>query len=176
MKRFVPGVFALALAQPAVAEVKAASRHGLEVESRVDLPLPPAALYRAFAEMPRWWDPEHSYSGSAANLRLALKAGGCWCETLPGGGGVEHMRVTYVEPNKRIVLTGSLGPLLAEATTGVMQIALAPTERGSSLVMNYRAAGFANGGADKLAPAVDQVLAAQMKRLQAYAERIGTAR
>jgi hypothetical protein len=42
--------------------------------------------------------------------------------------------------------------------------------------MNYRAAGFANGGADKLAPAVDQVLAAQMKRLQAYAERIGTAR
>lgn len=176
MKRFVLSLLSLALAQPAAAEVKAASRHGLEVESRVDLPLPPAALYRAFADIARWWDPEHSYSGSAANLRLDLKAGGCWCETLPNGGGVEHMRVTFIEPNKRIVLTGSLGPLLAEATTGVMQIAFAPTQGGSSLVMNYRAAGFAKGGADKFAPTVDQVLTAQMKRLRAYAERAGAGR
>ena len=32
------------------------------------------------------------------------------------------MRVTYVDPGKRIVLTGALGPLLYEATTGVMDI------------------------------------------------------
>lgn len=82
------------------------------------------------------------------------------------------MRVAYVEPNKRLVLTGSLGPLLAEAATGVMQIVIEPTAGGSSLVMNYRAAGFFKGGAARLAPAVDEVLSEQMNRLSAYAAEL----
>jgi uncharacterized protein YndB with AHSA1/START domain len=176
MKNLFWGALLCAFAQPAAAEVRSASASGLEVESRVDLPIPPVRLYRAFADLPRWWSGDHTYSGKAANLSLDLKAGGCWCESLPGGGGVEHMRVVYVEPGKRIVLTGSLGPLLAEATTGVMQIAIAPTAGGSSLVMNYRAAGFHKGGAARLAPAVDQVLAEQMKRLTAYAEDLAVRR
>lgn len=157
------------LAAPAAAEVKTSGSNGFEVEQRADLPVPPATLYRIFGDLPRWWADSHTYSGKAANLSLALVPGGCWCEKLAGGGGVEHMRVAYVEPGKRIVMTGSLGPLLAEATTGVMQIAIAPTPTGSSLVMNYRAAGFFNGGAAKLAPAVDRVLGEQMKRLAPYA-------
>ena len=43
------------------------------------------------------------------------------------------MRVTYVDPGKRIVLTGSLGPLLYEATAGVMDVqfeARSPADRG----------------------------------------------
>jgi hypothetical protein len=40
---------------------------------------------------------------------------------------------------------------------------------GSQVTLDYRAAGFAKGGADKLAVAVDGVLAAQMKRYRAYA-------
>jgi len=34
--------------------------------------------------------------------------------------------------------------------------------------MDYRVAGFANGGAEKLAPAVDSVLADQFKRYREY--------
>jgi uncharacterized protein YndB with AHSA1/START domain len=172
MKRLIVGALLCALAQPAAAEVKVANANGFEVESRVDLPIMPGRLYGAFSELQSWWSGDHTFSGKAANLSLDLRAGGCWCEKLPGGGGVEHMRVVYVEPGKRIVLTGSLGPLLAEATTGVMQIAIAPTTGGSSLVMNYRAAGFHKGGAARLAPAVDQVLAEQMVRLRAYAETL----
>ena len=37
------------------------------------------------------------------------------------------------------------------------------------MTLNYRAAGFAKGGADKLAPLVDQVLAEQMKRFRTFA-------
>jgi hypothetical protein len=37
------------------------------------------------------------------------------------------------------------------------------------VTLDYRAAGFFNGGADKLAPAVDQVLADQVRRYRAYA-------
>jgi hypothetical protein len=78
------------------------------------------------------------------------------------------MRVTYVDPGKRAVLTGALGPLLYEATAGVMDVQVNSTAGGSQLVLDYRAAGFFNGGADKLAPLVDQVLSEQMKRFRAY--------
>ena len=37
--------------------------------------------------------------------------------------------------------------------------------------MEYKAAGFASGGADKLAPLVDGVLAEQMQRFAAFASR-----
>ncbi|GAA4021503.1 SRPBCC family protein [Sphingomonas swuensis] len=166
----------LVASAPARATVLASSGNGFEVESRVDTALPPAALFRAFGDLPSWWSAEHSYSGKSANLSLDLKPGGCWCERLPSGGGVEHMRVAFVDPPSRIVLTGALGPLLAEATTGVMQVVIEPSATGSSLVINYRAAGFAKGGAARLAPAVDQVLAIQAKRLAARAEELARKR
>ncbi len=38
---------------------------------------------------------------------------------------------------------------------------------GTKVIMDYKAAGFASGGADKLAPLVDQVLGDQMRRYAA---------
>ena len=155
---------------PAAAEVASASSNGFEVRQSVNLVVPPEVAFKAFQNIGGWWDPEHSYSGDSANLSLSLTPGGCFCERTPKvGGGSEHMRVAYVEPGKRVVLVGSLGPLLYEATTGVMDIHVKGTGGGSHLTMTYKVAGFANGGADKLAPAVDTVLATQMKRLRAYA-------
>ena len=161
---------AILFAAPASAEVVSASSNGFEVRETVNLVVPPNIAFAAFADMPAWWDPEHTYSGDSANLKLTLTPGGCFCERFPeGGGGIEHMRVTYVEPGKRIILTGALGPLLYEAITGVMDVQVKSTAAGSQLTLDYRAAGFANGGADKMAPLVDGVLAGQMKRLRAYA-------
>ena len=157
---------AILFAAPASAEVVSASSNGFEVRETVNLVVPSNI---AFADMPAWWDPEHTYSGKSANLSLNLEPGGCFCERFPDGGGIEHMRVTYVEPGKRVVLTGALGPLLYEATAGVMDVQVKSTAGGSQLILDYRAAGFAKGGGDRLAPVVDQVLAGQMKRLRAYA-------
>ena len=113
--------------------------------------------------------PQHTYSVDAANLSLALVPGGCFCERIPKtGGGIEHLRVTYVEPGKHVVLTGALGPLLYEAVAGIMDVSAKQIAGGSQLTIDYKAAGFARGGADKLAPAVDQVLGGQMKRFRAY--------
>jgi hypothetical protein len=96
--------------------------------------------------------------------------GGCLCEQIPKtGGGIEHMHVVFVDPGKRIVMTGALGPLLYEATTGVMDVQIKTIAGGSELTLDYKVAGFANGGADKLAAAVDDVLAGQVKRYRAYA-------
>jgi uncharacterized protein YndB with AHSA1/START domain len=158
-----------ALASPAAAEVVSASSNGFEVRQTVPLVVKPEVAFQAFANLPAWWNPQHTYGGKSENLSFALSPGGCFCERLPGGGGVEHMRVTYVDPGKRILLTGSLGPLLYQATTGVMDVQIKSTAGGSVLTLDYRAAGFFNGGADKLAPAVDQVLADQVRRYRAYA-------
>ena len=154
---------------PAAAEVVSASANGFEVRETVNLVAPPEIVWASFGNIGAWWDPEHSYSGKSDNLSLSLSPGGCFCERFPKGGGIEHMRVTYVDPGKRILLTGALGPLLYEATAGVMDVQLKPTAAGTELTLDYRAAGFAKGGAEKLAPAVDQVLAGQLKRFRAFA-------
>ena len=163
-------VAAIMSSAPAAAEVVAASPSGFEVRHTVNLVVKPETAFSAFANVSGWWEGEHTYSGDSANLSLDLRPGGCFCERIPdGGGGIEHMRVTYVEPGKRAVLTGALGPLLYEAVTGVMDVQVKSTAAGSQLTLDYRAAGFANGGADKLAGTVDGVLAAQLKRLRAFA-------
>src|ERR1700752_2914247 len=104
----------LAVSSPAAADVVSASSNGFEIRHTVPLVVKPEIAFRAFGNLPAWWDPQHTYSGKAANLSLALTPGGCFCERFPDGGGIEHMRVIYVDPGKRILMTGSLGPLLYE--------------------------------------------------------------
>jgi uncharacterized protein YndB with AHSA1/START domain len=159
----------VALAVPAGAEVVSADAHGFEVRHSVQLVVPAARAYSVFGQVGGWWNDDHTYSGNGDNMRLSLQPGGCFCERIPDGGGVEHMRVSVVQPNERIVMTGSLGPLLYEAATGVMDIKFERIAGGSRVTMNYRAAGFAKGGADRMAPIVDKVLGEQMKRYRALA-------
>ena len=158
---------ALALVSPASARVIGSKPNGFEVQHVADVKLAPSAAMQRFAAVGSWWNPEHSYSGNAANLRLGLKVGDCFCETLPAGGGVEHMRVAYVDPGKRLTMTGALGPLLFEAAAGVMDVKFEPSGTGTRVTLNYRAAGFARGNGDKLASPVDQVLGEQLKRFAA---------
>jgi len=157
------------IATPAAAEVVSAGPNGFEVRHSVNLVIPQPKAYAAFGDIQNWWSKDHTYSGDASRLSLQLKPGGCFCERLANGGGIEHLRVTYVQPGERVVLTGALGPLLYEATTGVMDVKVERIAGGSRITMDYRAAGFAKGGAAGLAPIVDKVLGDQMKRLRVYA-------
>jgi hypothetical protein len=159
----------LLTATPASAEVISAGPNGFEVRHSVNLVIPQAKAYSAFSEIQNWWSKDHTYSGDASHLSLQLRPGGCFCERLEGSGGIEHLRVTYVQPGERVVLTGSLGPLLYEATAGVMDIKVERIAGGSRITMDYRAAGFAKGGAAEMAPVVDKVLGEQMRRLRVYA-------
>jgi hypothetical protein len=174
MKTILAGL-ALAIASPTSAEVVSAGPNGFEVRHSANLVVPAAQAFAAFTRVGAWWHDDHTYSGKASNMRLALQPGGCFCEQLPGGG-VEHMRVAVVQPGERIVLTGSLGPLLFEATAGVMDVQVERIAGGSRLTMTYRAAGFAKGGAAEMAPAVDRVLGEQIKRYRAYAAAAGKTR
>ena len=168
MKTFV-GAIALLLATPAAAEVVHSNANGFELRYSHVIPSAPKQAMEAFARVDQWWDAEHTYSGKAKNLSLQLKPGGCFCEQFADGGGIEHMHVTYVDPGKRLLMTGALGPLLYEATAGVMDVQFKPAGAGTDVIMNYRVAGFANGGADKLAPLVDKVMGDMMTHFAAYA-------
>lgn len=168
--RILIGIAALVMAaSPAAAEVVASSTNGFQVRHSVNLVLPPARAYAAFAQVGSWWDGNHTYSGKASNLSLTPRAGGCFCETLPNGGGVEHLRVSISIPGERMVMTGGLGPVVYEAAAGVMDVRFEKIAGGTRVVMDYRAAGFANGGAAKMATLVDQVLGQQMKGYRAFA-------
>ena len=163
-------IIALVVARTAHAEVIHADQHGFELREQVQLVVPAAEAMAAFAKIPAWWSKDHTYSGDAANLSLDVRPGGCFCERFPkSGGGIEHLRVTYVKPGEVIVMTGALGPLLDEAVTGVMRVSVEGIAGGSQMTLNYRVSGFANGGGNKFALMVDAMLADQMARYRAFA-------
>ena len=172
MKKLV--LFAAALAaSPAVAEVKSATAAGFEVESRATVPVPPAEAYAALGRIGEWWNPAHTYSGKAANLRLDLKVGGCFCETTDGGGAIEHLRVIYAQPGNVLRLQGGLGPLQADGVAGALTWTLKPVAGGTEIVQSYVVGGYVRSGAQALAPLVDKVMAEQLER---YRSRLAGAR
>lgn len=167
--KFLAAVLLLALASPAASKVVSSGEHGFELSYSHVFPGTPADVMDAFKNVEQWWNPDHTYSGNPENLSMALQPGGCFCEKLTAGGGIEHMRVSYADPGKRLVLTGSLGPLLYEATTGVLDVQFVKLAHGTRVDATYKVAGFAKGGAAKLAPLVDEVMGEQLTRFAVYA-------
>jgi len=162
---------AAALASPvATAEVTAVGAAGFEVREQAHVAAAPDAVYAELLAPKRWWDAKHTYSGDARNLTLDAKAGGCWCETLPGGGSVEHLSIVYLAPNKAIRFRGALGPLQAMGVAGSMTIKLTAATGGTDLTLTYAVGGYSKDGFDDLSKAVDSVLGSQVGRLRKLVE------
>ena len=162
----------LAIASAARGEVKSAIPAGFEVERKVRVAATPAETYAALGRIGDWWNDSHTYSGDAANMILELKVGGCFCETVPKGDGrIEHGRVIYAQPGETLRLQGGLGPLQAEAAIGILTWSLRPVEGGTEITQTYVAGGYVRGGAERLAPVVDQVLGQQLDGLRDHLAR-----
>ena len=150
------------------AAVRDTHENTFTIESSARTAAPPAAVYAAFGKVSAWWDPEHTWSGSAKNLSLQLQAGGCFCEKLGGGGSVQHGRVLFAQPGVTLRLDAPLGPLQDMAVVGVLTFKFAPQDGGTLISMTYRVSGTFRMESEKLAPIVDQVLQTQLDRLVAY--------
>jgi uncharacterized protein YndB with AHSA1/START domain len=161
---------AMAATSPAFAEVASSTPYGFETLATVDIAASPEEVYAALGKIGQWWDPEHTYSGDAAKLSIVLRPGGCFCERLDGGGGIEHMRVVYARPNDTVRLRGALGPVQAEGADGALTWSLKPADGGVSVTQRYVVGGYIRSGSEKLAPAVDRVLSTQLARLKRYVE------
>jgi uncharacterized protein YndB with AHSA1/START domain len=157
------------LATPVQADVKDTRENGFVIEATVMADASPAAVYRQLVRVADWWDPKHTWSGSARNLKLEPKAGGCFCEKLADGGSVQHARVIFAQPGKVLRLDGALGPLQDMAVSGVLSFNLAPDGPGTRINMTYRVAGVLTMDSAKLAPLVDQVMGTQLGRLRSVA-------
>lgn len=166
MKHLLPAAAVAALvAAPAAAEVVSATPQGFEVKAQATVAASPQAVWAMIGRIGRWWSPAHTYSGKGANLRLDPRIGGCFCETLDGGGGVEHLRVVYAAPGKMLRLQGGLGPLQGEGATGALTWTLKAVPGGTEITQTYVVGGYIRMGAEKLAPLVDGVMKEQLGRL-----------
>ncbi len=171
--RVMTGLMAAALvAAPAGlrAEVVDAVAGGFTVKLVRHVAAPPEAVYATAVAVARWWSPAHTFSGRAANLAIDARPGGCWCETLSGGGGVRHLEVVYAAPGSLLRFRGGLGPLQEMAASGSLTWAFAAAGGGTDVTWTYTVAGYRPGGLEALAPVVDTVLAEQIDRLKAASE------
>jgi uncharacterized protein YndB with AHSA1/START domain len=164
----------LALAAASVrAEVKAASSDGFVIVYNQRIAAAPASVYAALSAIDRWWNASHTWSGDAANLSLKAEAGSCFCERWKDGS-VEHGRVVMAMPDKLLRLQAALGPLQAQAVTGVLTFQLKPDEKGGAaatlLTLTYVVNGAGSSALDKTAPAVNDVLGEQLARLVRFIE------
>jgi len=162
-------MFAL-LGKPAAAEVLSLGPNGFEVRETVHVAAGADKAYAALLQPARWWSSEHTFSGSAANLVLDARAGGCWCENLPDGGSVEHLHVVYVAPGKALRLRGALGPFQALGVEGSMTWTLKAGANGTDISVSYSLGGYAKDGFDALSKAADGVLGLQIERLRKFIE------
>ena len=163
---------ATAVSERALAEVAARERDGFVVVHELSLKATPERAFEALtAGISAWWDANHSYSGDAGNFTLPARAGDCFCEQLADGGSVEHMRVVFASPGKRLRMVGGLGPLQQMGVSGAMSFDFSPEGEGARLEFRYAVSGFAPGGLAALADPVDQTLGGQLARLAAYLEK-----
>ena len=157
-------------ATPCAAAVVDAQPGGFQVRTTLQVAAPPEKVYAAFAQIGRWWNGRHSFSGDASHLSLDPKAGGCLCEALPAGGSAWFMTVIYAAPGKELRLKGALGPLQPMGVEGVLVWQVKPAGAGSEMTWTYTLGGYMPGGLQALAGPVDGVLAEQAGRLKSYVE------
>ena len=159
------------LAAPVRGEVIESTAAGFLVRNTASINASPAKVYAALTDgVGGWWDPAHTFSHNARNLSVDAKPGGCFCERLPDGGGVQHMSVVYASPGKLLRLTGAIGPLQEAALTGTMTWNLLQAGGGTTVELIYTVGGFRAGGFRDIPTVVDGVLRGQLARLKALVE------
>ena len=172
MRRAWPIVVLLIGAIPgiAIAEVTDADAGGFALAHEAVIDADREAVWRAAIEVARWWSDDHTISGKAELLTINPVPRGCFCESLPKGGGVVHLMVTSVSPNSMLRLTGGLGPLGLMGVNGNMTWEFFDAENATRVRFAYAVGGYYPDGLDSIAGAVDFVIGEALQRLKAYVE------
>lgn len=160
---------ALSCSGAARAEIVSAGPSGFNIRHVTELPnITAPVVWAALADIGKWWDPEHTYSGDSRNLTLEPFVRGCLCEKLSLYAGIEHATVVYAQPAKTLRLKGAIGPLQEFGVSGSMTWQIEPAGGGSRITLSYSAGGFADRPLADWAPIVDEVLGGQLQRLERF--------
>jgi uncharacterized protein YndB with AHSA1/START domain len=144
--------------------------NGFYIEQTTHINASPDRVYAALTEPAKWWDPAHTFSGSAASLTLDPRAGGCFCENLPNGGSVQHLIVVEADPGNTLRLRGPLGPFQGQGVDGALTFTLKAVTGGTNLTLDNVVGGYLKGGFAKWPALADTMLAEQLIRLKRYIE------
>ncbi len=169
--QFLAALLLCLLPAMSTADVARLTSSGFLIKHEIEVAAAPAKVFDSLVkQVGSWWNPEHTYSGAAKNLSIEARPGGCFCERLRNGGGVEHMRIVFVAPDEMIRMTGALGPLQGSGVAGSLTWTLTGTASGSKILLTYSAGGFMEGGFEPIAPAADAMLGQQLHRLKIFVE------
>jgi hypothetical protein len=166
--RLITGLlaFGVLVHSQAQAEIVNAGPSGFNIRHVIEAPNVAApVVWAALADVAKWWDPEHTYSGDARNLSLDPVPRGCFCEKLSLYAGIEHATVVYAQPAKMLRLNGALGPLQQFGINGSLTWQIEAASGGSRITMTYNVGGFADRPLSDWAPIIDEVLGGQAQRL-----------
>jgi len=146
------------------AEVRARTDNGFTLGYERPVRAAPDRVLETVAMPSGWWSSDHTYSGDAANIRLDMIPGGCWCEALPGGG-VKHAEVVMVWPGRRMVrFDAPFGPLQGMGADAVLTMTWSDPPEGGERVLRWTF--VVNGpGTGAMADAIDGVMSEQFRRL-----------
>lgn len=175
--RFVALLVASVLAQAeAHAEVVETTADRFVTRDTASVKSTPLATWLALTSPGKWWNSQHSWSGDAANMTLTPQGGGCFCERIPVGdsgnssameGSARHAEVLQAFPMRVLRMRGGFGPLQGEPAEGVLTVTLKEIPGGTRILWEYNVGGPMRYKIAEIAPAVDNVMSDQLKRLQA---------
>ena len=143
------------------AEVLLITETGFITENKIQVTADRETTWKAFVQVGQWWPADHTWWGDAKGLTIDSFAGGCFCEK-NGDKSAEHMRVTLVDTNTLMRMTGGLGPLQGMGMYGALDWAFETNDQGTQVTMTYKVNGISPEGFAELAPIVDQVQAIQL--------------
>ena len=167
MKRLLLAAALSLAAGSASAEVTNRSDTGFSLSYERAVAASDEAILAAIARPAAWWSDAHTYSGSASNISVDLRPGGCWCETLPGGG-VKHAEAVLVWPEQRMVrFDAPFGPLQSIGADAVLTMTWAEAADGPARTLKWSFV-VTGPGAGAMAEAIDGVMSEQFGRLAAH--------
>ena len=155
----------------AYSEVLVIAETGFIVENKIQVASNKEETWEVFTQqVDQWWPSDHTWWGETSTLTIEAYAGGCFCEK-NGGKSAEHMRISFVEPQTRIIMTGGLGPLQGMGMFGALTWTFETIEPGTEVTMTYKVNGINPDGFSELAPIVDQVQAIQLGGLKTLIQK-----
>ena len=166
-----PLLFLVLLMPPAIADVSDVAPNGFTTVNEATVRADAARVWRAATQdIGAWWDPGHTLSGDASRLSIDARPMGCFCESFGDDAGFVHLTVTGVSPGSLLRLTGGLGPLGVMGVNGNMTWEFEALDSGTRVRFTYVVGGYAEGGLDRMAQPVDNVLGDALRRLARYVE------
>ncbi len=158
------GLVLALFATGASAEVRARTDNGFTLGYERPVRAGPDTVLETVAMPSGWWSSDHTYSGDAANIRLDMIPGGCWCEALPGGG-VKHAEVVMVWPGRRMVrFDAPFGPLQGMGADAVLTMTWSDPPDGGERVLRWTFV-VSGPGTGTMADVIDGVMTEQFRRL-----------